>query len=267
MSARDDEELRELLGELESTLEELRTQLRAEGRSRGLPRPPTPGELLRFTDRYTIPTVIAMLEATIRSLELLQAVLRLADPNRSGIEAAGAGHETRDRLSGARTEASNQLSSALSQLRTALSEANENLPDEPEARSVIEDARELSREIERKLDGEEQREGTGAGRDSGASGPETNDTSPSGAVTIDVTGESDERSDSADAQNEETEPDELEGPDGDEESNGDEEPEVDVDAELESIKRELGDGESRNSDSDQSSDADGEDPDDTPADN
>ncbi|AUX08992.1 hypothetical protein AArcSl_1361 [Halalkaliarchaeum desulfuricum] len=241
MSARDDEELRELLGELESTLDELGTELRAEGRSRGLPRPPTPGELLRFTDRYTIPTVIAMLEATIRSLELLQAVLRLADPNRSGIDAGGAGRETRNRLSGARTEASNQLSSALSQLRTALSEANENLPEEPEARSVIEDARELSREIERKL--EEDREGTGPGRDAGSSDLGRNDRAPSGAVTIDVTGESpDDEAEAGD------DPNADEEPNADDEAEPDEEPEVDVDAELESIKRELDDGENRDPD-------------------
>ncbi len=46
----------------------------------GLPRPPRPVELLRFADDHAIPTVIALLEANVRALELLRAALRLADP-------------------------------------------------------------------------------------------------------------------------------------------------------------------------------------------
>lgn len=233
MSARDDDRLREQLAELESTLDELGRQLRAEQRTRGPPRPPSLGELLRFTDRYTIPTVIAMLEATIRSLELLQGILRLADPERSGIDPGGAGRETRDRLSGARTEASTQLSTALSGLRAALSEANENLPEEPEARSVIEDARELSREIERRLEAES--DGRSRGED---------DRKSDGPVRIEVTDEPPD-GEHAGGGFPDREAD-VEGGEADvddePEVDSDDEPEVDVDAELESIKREFDDG-------------------------
>ena len=74
---RDRDELAAQLDELEATLTDLRSELRSEGR-RGPPRPPRLGELLRFTEEYTIPTLIALLEATIKSLELLQRPLRLA---------------------------------------------------------------------------------------------------------------------------------------------------------------------------------------------
>lgn len=246
MTDRDDERLREQLAELESTLDELGTQLRAEQRTRGPPRPPTPGELLRFTDRYTIPAVIGLLEATIRSLELLQGLLRLADPDRSGIGTGRGGRGTRDRLSNARSEASDQLSTALSGLRTALSEANENLPEDPQARSVIEDARDLSREIEDRLDsgpsaGQEPADpGTASGDDGGAERGRIEGPGIDGGVRIEVTdGSSGEAAASG-----------SDGATGD--GDGDatdagaadadpEEPEVDVEAELESIKREFDD--------------------------
>ena len=60
-------ELAEVTAELSETLESLRAELQEppEG-PLGLPRPPTPRELLRFTEQYTIPTTIALLEAAIR---------------------------------------------------------------------------------------------------------------------------------------------------------------------------------------------------------
>lgn len=157
---RTDEELADLLSDLEATLDELRREL-GPGAGRGpsrFPRPPTPGELLRFTEEYTIPTLVAALEATVRSLELLQRVLRYADPERS----AGA-DSVRPSAGRAGRDAATQLEAALSELRAALSEAD--LPDEPAASDIVEDARELSAEIRRRLDESRQGRPTRARRD------------------------------------------------------------------------------------------------------
>src|SRR6056297_447346 len=142
---RDRNELEERLDELEETLTDLRGELRSESR-RGPPKPPSLGELLRFTEEYTIPTVIALLEATVQSLELLRRTLRLADPERAVREES---ETARSRLDQVGTEAGNQLAGALSELRSALSEAD--LPENPESRRLIEDARDLTGEIETRL--------------------------------------------------------------------------------------------------------------------
>ncbi|OYR80084.1 hypothetical protein DJ72_13040, partial [Halorubrum distributum] len=109
MSSRDprDDDLEERLDELEDVLGELRADLRETERDRrGPPRPPRLSELVRFTEQYTIPTIIALLETTIKSLELLQGTLRLADPGRSVAEGAeGVG----DRLADVRDGATNGL--------------------------------------------------------------------------------------------------------------------------------------------------------------
>ncbi|WP_233204174.1 DUF7547 family protein [Halegenticoccus soli] len=138
-----DEELADLLDELGTTLDRLRES--PEYRSRRF-RPPTPREILRFTEEYTIPTVIAVLEANIRALELLGRLLRLADPERALREESDA---ARGRMDSVRRDAVDGLERAMSDLRTALSEAD--LPENPESRSIIEDARELTAEIESRI--------------------------------------------------------------------------------------------------------------------
>ena len=119
MSRSDDrDDLEDRLAELESTLRDLQSRLDRPSRRF---RPPTPGELLRFTEEYTIPTVIAVLEANVRALELLQRVLRLADPVRAADAESTAARRRADDL---RRDAADGLSDALSELRTALSEAD-----------------------------------------------------------------------------------------------------------------------------------------------
>ena len=139
---RDRDELEAQLDDLEATLSGLRSELRSE-RRRGPPKPPSLSELLRFTEEYTIPTLIALLEATIQSLELLRRTLRLADPKRALGEEREAARSRLDRVG---TEASTQFAGALSELQAALSEAD--LPENPESRRLIEDARELTGDIE-----------------------------------------------------------------------------------------------------------------------
>jgi len=152
MSRDDDEDLAVLLSELEETLTDLRSavdrDVRGGGRrSRGagdVPRrrPPTPGEILRFTEEYTIPTLIALLEATVQSLELLRAVLRLAGPRPRE-------ERLRDRLQSPASPDVITLRDALADLREALTGAD--LPEESAAGSVLADARSLTAEIDERL--------------------------------------------------------------------------------------------------------------------
>jgi hypothetical protein len=157
-----DEELAALLADLERTLSELRVAVEADlrGRDEGRDeratvsrgggdagptprrRPPTPGEVLRFTEEYTIPTLVSLLEATVQSLELLRAVLRLAGPRPDDSRLA-------DRLDASRGPDAESLREAVAGLRDALT--GTDLPADSEARSILSDARALSAEIEERL--------------------------------------------------------------------------------------------------------------------
>lgn len=158
MSSRDDD-LVDLLDDLELTLGDLRDELQRRPEARRPLRPPTPSDILRFTDEYTIPTVIAILEANIRALELFQKLLRLANPEGTLREGTD---ETRRRVRSVRDDAVGGLDRALSELQRALSEAD--LPDDPESRDIIEDARHLTDEVERRI--EESRSGARSRRES-----------------------------------------------------------------------------------------------------
>jgi hypothetical protein len=244
MSSRDprDDDLEERLDELEDVLSELRADLRETERDRrGPPRPPRLSELVRFTEQYTIPTIIALLETTIKSLELLRGTLRLADPGRSVAEGAeGAG----DRLADVRDGATAGLSRSLSELRTALSEAD--LPEEAASRSIIADARDLTAEIESRID-EGRREADAArdrrlGRDrDGRRDGETRDRDRGGRSRDRDENRSDRGGGGSPVQIDVTDPGEG-GDDGAEDEaagDADDPPEVDVESELESIKRQI----------------------------
>ncbi len=218
MSRRDDE-FEERLAELESTLVDLRSQLRQTEPPRPRLRPPTPREVLRFTDEYTIPTVIAILEANIRALELLQRFIRLSDPTRSGSADAA-----RNRLGDVSDEAMSQMSRTLADLQTALSEAD--LPEDPESRSIIQDARRLSSDIESRIDesrrgGRDRRDRSGRG-DRDDRGERSRGERDDGSVSVPI---------------EVTDPDE-DGEPNDRETR-DPETGVDIESELQSIKDEI----------------------------
>jgi hypothetical protein len=159
MPSRDEtDELAVLLADLERTLTDLREAVDEDVRQKR--RPPTPGEILRFTEEYTIPTLIALLEATVRSLELLRAVLRLAGP----------GATTADRLSErSRTDDTPDVATlrdGLADLREALT--GTDLPADSEAGSVLSDARGLTEEIDDRLadiSGRDDRTGSRTRRD------------------------------------------------------------------------------------------------------
>lgn len=255
----DEEALRERIAELEDVLSQLRSDLHGEANARNrFPRPPGPLELLRFTERYTLPTLIALLEATIRSLELLRATLRLADPDRridgDGVGGIG-GDGSHDRLADVRDGTAAGVRRTLSELRTALSETD--LPREATSRELLEDARELSAEIDDLLAGESADRGGENGSDRADSGRDSNRNSNQGSsreegVSIDVR---DPDGPDAAEDRDSGEDDSAEDRDPDTDDSGadrvdeDPVPEVDVDAELASIKEELDeDGENGNAD-------------------
>ncbi|MGQ4556180.1 DUF7547 family protein [Halobellus sp. GM3] len=219
---------------------------RRPGRAGGRPRPPSISELFRFTEEYTLPTLIAMLEATIQSLELLRGVLRLASPERS---AFGSGADRRaggptgrsvstaarlgDGVAGVGREAASGVERALSELQTALSESD--IPEDRTSRELLDDARRLSEEVAERL-AEARREGEadryGYRRDERRSGGGDADSSATarvtGGVDIDVDDERGGDESGGDQR--------REGGDG----SDPDEPEVDVESELASIKDEVG---------------------------
>lgn len=160
---RDDDELGGLVAELERTLRELRTEVGGEPRrparrgDRSLPRPPTPGELLRFTETHTIPTAVALLEAAIRALELLAGAIRLLDgrdprsPERRG---SGGGSILAEASTAAGERAAETGREALARVDDALAELQrtyEGEPTDPAAGRLLADARELRDEIDERL--------------------------------------------------------------------------------------------------------------------
>jgi len=149
-----DEDLTALVDELSVTLDSLKDAVRADARDGPVaprrprsppgPTPPSPRELLRFTEQYTIPTLIALLESGVRSLELLRATLRLLDGRR--IEEASPA--TRDRVESVGRTTLDRVDGVLSDLASAV-EGGE--PSDPDARDLLRDARSLREEIDRRL--------------------------------------------------------------------------------------------------------------------
>jgi hypothetical protein len=206
---RDDEALEARLSELEETLTALRGELADEGgRTRGPTpalRPPSLREVMRFTERQTIPTLIAILEANVRLLRLAGGALRALDPERSVSEGDGA----LDSAVAAGGEFSTeQLSSGLADLRDALAGTEAT---NPEARRLLSEADRLSAEVRERLRAAETDSGPATGeRAAGAS-----DESLDRGVSIDVADATEDTEDAADA------------------------PEPDVNAELDSIRDEI----------------------------
>ncbi|WP_160135237.1 DUF7547 family protein [Halococcus salsus] len=202
-----DREMERLAGELSTTLADLRDELdRASEPPRGplgLPRPPTPGEVLRFTDELAIPAVIAVLEANIRALEAFQGALRLA---RAGDEVRGRSREARAHTETLSRGALDRLDDALVDLQGAL----EGRPENPEASTLLDDARALRTEIDDRLREAERRSDRRTpsrdDRDDGGRDPwDPDEDSESGAdegVTIDVDAELDSIHDAIDEENE-----------------------------------------------------------------
>ena len=212
MSRASDEELAETLDELAGLLEDIEGQLpagsAARGRSRDLPRPPRPGEFIRFTEQYTIPTLISLLEATVAVLELLRALLRLTGGR--GLPDPRPGR-SRDAIGATGRRAIEGLDDVLADLNDALA----GQPTEPEARDLLGEARDLRAEIEELIrDGRDRDRRSRAERDRSDGDRPRREQRDTGGVSIAV-GESGD------------------GGDG----TNDDEDAVDVEAELEALKR------------------------------
>ncbi|MFC7154894.1 hypothetical protein ACFQPA_05420 [Halomarina halobia] len=218
MTDRDD--LPALLDDLSATLDELRAELEADGAERRADRGPEardrtpwrrsrhaarprPGEFLRFTEEYTIPTLISFLEANIRALELLRGVLRLT---------GGRGLPATDRDDERVTTAGRRALDGVDAVLADLQDALEARPTDENARDLLDDARSLRREIDGAIGGRADERRVDRDRR-----PRRE---PTDAISIAVT---DETADGGDGN-------EGEDPDG---------PEVDVDAELDAIRREV----------------------------
>ena len=252
MSRRPDDDLSALLDELSGTLDRLRTELGEEGRRRPArrgeresgerdtvsrrtrrgPSVPSPGRFLRFTEEYTIPALIAFLEANVRALELLQGLLRLLD--------GGEVSDRRVESVGRRTLG--QVDDLLSDVQGTL----EGQPSNPDARNLLDEARSLRTEIDDRIAGGAIRRGgdrrTGRGR---------RDADRRGDVATDD-GDRRPRARDAPAAIDVSEDDERERRRGDDrgrkrtrgEGRRARRDEVDVDSELDSLRRQVrGDGE------------------------
>ncbi|WP_332899043.1 DUF7547 family protein [Haladaptatus sp. CMSO5] len=139
------DEVSPLIDDLEATLAELRTALEPTTR-RGLPRPPSPRRLLSFTDEYAIPTAIAVLEANIRALELVQEVIHVTN---RGLDASESTRNASTRARNVSQDAIDRLERALTEIQVSLEEGA--LPENPEARKLLTEARTLRDEIDERL--------------------------------------------------------------------------------------------------------------------
>lgn len=208
-------DLADAVAELSATLTDLRAELREPPTGPlGMPRPPTPAEFLRFTEQYTLPALISLLETSIRVLELLSASIRLVqegpiDPDRTRRGRGDVG-ERRDRLTALGRTTLEALDEALADLQTA---APSGRPAGPEVQRLLEEARDLGAEVDARLaDATADRPGESVHEIDVKPGRDDDGSDADGPREAGATGRGVDDGDTA---------------------------EVDVDAELESIKDEL----------------------------
>ncbi|ELY74602.1 DUF7547 family protein [Natrinema pallidum] len=240
-----DDELADAIRELARTIDALREELEGP-RSRRRPplRPPTPRELLRFTDEVALPAALTVLETSVRALEAFQRslnVVRTGQEARDRTEAAT--EATSERASELRRTTLSQLDSVLSELQRAASEGG--LPADEEARDLLAEARELRDDVDSRLRDAAERESR-----SGPTAADSDRPAAERGVTIDI----------EDGPLAEDGADRADDPDRDSA--------VDVDAELETLRDQYADDEDGDSNAAASSegDADGSDGDGSDAD-
>ncbi|WP_135302863.1 DUF7547 family protein [Haloarcula amylovorans] len=144
MSASSGDDVTTLLADLVRTLRELETEVEPTTES-GLPRPPTPSELRRFTSDVTIPAAILVLQTNIEALKLLRRALRMADGRPATSESAT--REVRQRA----TQLSKVTLSRLDDALTDLQDAMEGRPQDEEARELLDEARQLRSDLDDRL--------------------------------------------------------------------------------------------------------------------
>ncbi|ELY69717.1 DUF7547 family protein [Natrinema versiforme] len=212
-----DDELLDAVRELTRTIDDLREELDGPHSRRRPPlRPPTPRELLRFTDEIALPAVLTALETSVRALEAFQRSLRVVRTEREARERTGEAVEaTSERASELRRTTLSQLDTVLAELQRAASDGG--LPADETARDLLKEARDLRDDVDGRLRDAADRESQ-----PGDAGPDRPD--PEGGVTIDIDDGplTDDRSETDDAD------------DGRDSA-------VDVDAELETLRDQYAD--------------------------
>jgi hypothetical protein len=242
-TGRDDQpELADLAGDLETVLRDLRSEIEPDPRRvrrgpLGLPRPPRPRQVLAFADEVAIPATIAVLEANVKLLQALQRAIRLSEGGRRVREG---GSTMGDRAAEASRTTLDRLGSTLEDLQAATERGG--LPESGPARELIEEARNLRDEIDRRL---REAEGTTTLEDFQDAG--------GGDDTEDTVGD-----ENRDEGGDEDELDELDA--------GPTEVPVDVEAELDSLKEQYGDDEAEGDETEGEGKSDGDDDDDSDAD-
>jgi hypothetical protein len=151
-----DDDLDALVADLVGVLRELERSFEPETVA-GIPRPPTPREMARFTSEVAIPGAILVLRTNIEALRLLQRTLRMAD-----------GRASQDRVTasavGARARSVSQMTlSRLDDALTDLQAAVEGRPEDDDARELLDRARDLRDEVDARLAAAD--EEVGGGRD------------------------------------------------------------------------------------------------------
>lgn len=173
-------ELTAATDDLADTLEALREELQSSPRGPGgIPRPPTPGELFRFTEQYSIPALISLLETSIRVLELLGGAIRLAE----GRAFEDGSNERSDRLAEVSRSTLRKLDDALAEVQNA---AAGGQPDDPEVRRLLGEARSLREEVDDRLAAATDAPESERGRVDDSVGITVREASEDDAVGIDV---------------------------------------------------------------------------------
>ena len=206
----DDEELAADVDELTDVLRELRGELVPDRRGPFGTNAPSPSDLLRFADHHAIPFVIAVLEANIRALELLQGAIRLTQ---SGAAAGEEAKRAQDRVSSLGRSTLTRLDGVLTDLETAAKDGG--LPEQAEAREVLTEARRLRDNVDDALATRTGDNGT----DSHVGGDGESNASQVTEIEVEESTAEDE---------------------GDAEESDSATVDVDVEGELHSIKKELG---------------------------
>ena len=174
-----DDDLESRLDELERDIEALADTIdRRQPRGPfGVPRPPTPSELLRFADEAAIPAGIAILQANIRLLEALRQAIRLLE---SGEQARRRGNEIGTEAATMRTQVLNQFDAAITELEQAI----QGTPADVPGHDILADARSLRDDLESRIAETEQRS-----VETAVDQQEEPDSSASEATTIDIEAE------------------------------------------------------------------------------
>lgn len=133
----DDEELTERLAALEAAVRELREEISEREDHQDMTTPRPSEELLRLADEAALPALISVLKANIRMLEGLRRAIRESK----------ADDRPEDAVDAIDSSTADRVDSILVELQRAMEAAPEN----PAARDVLDQAKELRGELDRHI--------------------------------------------------------------------------------------------------------------------